>query len=387
MRQLSSFVAVCLFSSLLAAQTSSSSGSNLASKFLYGSGGFETESLQAGRINSQNGMVTGLAGTRFPGSLFESNLLQVVADPQGRFIYTLNLAAFEGGTQFADSGIGGFAVNQQTGALSVVPGSPLIFSQNNFNQMAVDGTGHFLIEPNVAGARGISTGFDVYSIDQNTGAITKTLSPSNAHPVGAFTIASADGHFLFNAGNGSVAVFSIDSQTGSLTPVPGTPTSAGGSAGPMAITSDGHFLYAANSTEGTLNIFAVSTTGTLTPVAGSPFTIDNGAQFLALTPDGEFLYIASDTQSNDNFAQTVKGYAVNPGAGEFASISGAVVNNATSVTVDLSGEFAYISTFSSSTGAFNLVTYRIDDVTGTLTQKSQTNAVVTDDPTDIVAVP
>lgn len=380
MKLLSSFVAACLFSSLLAAQTSSS-GSNTASKFIYGSPGFESGNVEAGSINSSNGKISAVAGSPFSENMSQSNVLQVVADRQGRFVYGLNSAAFEGGTQFAPPGIAGFAVNQQTGALSLVPGSPLIFSESNFNDIAIDGTGHFLFEPNIQGPRGASTAFDVYSIDQNTGAITKTLSPANARPVGMFSVTSADGHFLFNAGNGSVAVFSIDSQTGQLTPVKGTPTSAGGSAGPMALTSDGSFLYIANSTENTLSIFMVSTSGTLAPVAGSPFTLANGAGFLALTPNGEFLYISSEIPSN--FSQVVTGYAVNPAAGSVAPIPGAVVNNASSVTVDLSGEFAYIT----DTSTFNLATYSIDAGTGALTQKSQTNALAAEDSEAMVTVP
>lgn len=67
-------------------------------------------------------------------------------------------------------------------------------------------------------------------------------------------------------------------QTGQLKAVPGAPTPTWGSAGPMALTSDGSFFYVANSTEGTLNVFAVSAGGTLAPVAGSPFSIDTGAE-------------------------------------------------------------------------------------------------------------
>lgn len=355
----------------------STSSSTIASKFIYGGPGFESGSVEAGSINSNNGVVTAVAGSPFSENMAEPDMLQVTADRQGRFVYVLNQAAFPG----TDSGIGGFAINQQTGALSLVPGSPVVFSQDNNNFMAIDGTGHFLFEPNGAGSGGSSTAFDVYSIDQNTGALTKTSSTSNTPPVGRFSIASTDGHFVFNAGNGLVAAYSMNSQTGQLTAVPGTPTSTGGSAGPMAITSDGHFLYVANETEGTLSIFAVSTTGTLAPVAGSPFTIDNGAQFLALTPNGEFLYVAFHTQSNGTFDNIVKGYAVNPAAGTFAPISRAVVNSATSATMDQSGTFVYISV------GRNLVTYRIDPNTGALTQTSQTSALFTDNWPDMVTVP
>ncbi len=146
----------------------------------------------------------------------------------------------------------------------------------------------------------------------------------------------------------------------------------------MAASADGKFLYVANQMEGTLSVFAIASSGMLTPLSGSPFTIDNGAQHLELTPDGKFLYIASVTQAGN---QTVRGYAVNPAAGTFAPVARAVVNNVTSVTVDLSGKFAYIS----SPG--NLTIFGIDANTGSLTQLSQTSAPSSDNPNDMVTVP
>src|SRR5262249_7399976 len=165
------------------------------------------------------------------------------------------------------------------------------------------------------------------------------------------------------------------SSTGELPAVPGTPLSTAGSGGPMALTSDGRFLYVANQNEGTVMVFSVGTGGALSVVSGSPFAIDKGAEFLALTPDGRFLYVASLT------TLTVKGFAVNPAAGTFTPIAQAIVNNAFSVTIDLSGRFAFIS----SPGA--LFTFGIDPATGALTQLSRTTAPSSDNPNDIVIIP
>ncbi len=190
--------------------------------------------------------------------------------------------------------------------------------------------------------------------------------------------ASANGSFLFNAGNGLVEAFSISTATGQLLVVPGTPTSPAGSAGPMAASADGRFLYVANQAQGTVAVFAIGSTGALTLVSGSPFTIDPGAQFLTLTPDGRFLFVAATPSGG---VPTVKGYAVNPAAGIFTPVPGAVVSNVTSVTVDRSGSFAYISRVGS------LFTFTIDPVTGALSQRSQTTAPSSDNPHDVVVVP
>jgi DNA-binding beta-propeller fold protein YncE len=254
---------------------------------------------------------------------------------------------------------------------------PIVFAGDNRNQMAIDGTGRFLFEPN--GFTSPGTGFNIYRIDSVTGALTPTPAAAGAAPVGSFTAASADGRFLFNAGNGLVAVFSINASTGQLLTVPGTTTSTAGSAGPMAVSADDKFLYVANQTEGTVAVFAIGSNGSLTPVTGTNFTIDNSAQFLTLTRDGRFLFVSA--APNGAVSETVKGYAVNPAAGTFTAIAGAVVTGVTSVTLDRSGGFAYISSVGS------LTTFRIDPLTGALTPVSQATGPSSDDANDMVVVP
>ena len=356
------------------------STSSAASKFIYGGPGFENGTVSAGMINS-NGSVSAIMGSPFDEGMGQSNTFEMIADPQGRFFYVLNGAASAAGMQLGDSGIGGFAINQQTGVLTHVPGSPFLFTQRNSNIMVIDNTGHFIVQPNGA-INTASTGFDVYSINQSTGAITKTSSNSNAPPVGQFSVASATSPFIFNAGNGLVAAFSVNSSTGQLTSVPGTPTSTGGSAGPLAITADGKFLFVANQQQGNVAVFSISSTGALTPITGSPFTTNSMvAQRLALTPDAKFLYIASTPQASSTQVPTVNGYAINLSNGTLTPISGAVFTNVNTVNVDHSGKFAYISAVQ------NLTTYSIDPNTGALTKVAQTNAPSSDDPFDVVTVP
>jgi 6-phosphogluconolactonase (cycloisomerase 2 family) len=350
----------------------------LSSRFIYGAPGFETGNVQAGSIDSASGAVSAVPGSPFDESMGESNLLEITADGKGRFVYVLNLASFGGGQQIAPAGLCGFSINHQSGALTRVPGSPIRFAADNFNQIAVEGSGHFLVEANGTNSSA-GTSFDVYSIDPSSGALTKTSSGSNAPPVGAFTVASSAGEFVFNAGNGLVEVFTIDASSGQLTSAGPSMTTAG-SAGPLAVSADGKSLYVANQKEGTLAAFNVDSSGRLTPASASPSTIDSGAQYVTLTPDGKFLYIASVTQTSNDLVKSVKGYAVNHAAGTITPISGAVVNGATTVTVDLSGKFAYISSVG------KLTTYSIAATTGALTQISQTNKPSSDDPNDMVTV-
>jgi len=347
-----------------------------ASRFIYGTPGFESGSVQAGRISSE-GSVSAIAGSPFDEALGTPSIIQIIADARGRFLYVLNVEASAVGDLIGKPGICGFSVDQTTGALMRVPGSPIVFPFRNNNNMAIDPAGRFLFEPNNSVP---STGFDVYAIDQTTGSLNKTSANSDATPVGGFSVVSPNGRFLFNTGKGMVEAFSMYPSTGQLTLVPRSLISTGGSAGATAITADGQFLYVANQMEGTVAVFAVASHGTLAPAPSTPFRVDPGAQSLALTPNGKFLYIQTFS-ATANPVQTVKGYAVNPNAGSFTPIANAVVNNVSSVTVDLSGKFAYISAVG------NLFTYAIDPGTGALTQVAHTSGPSSDDPQDVVTAP
>ncbi len=347
-----------------------------ASRFIYGTPGFETQGLDASSIDSKTGTVTPIPGGPFDPGLGQSSMIQAIADPQGRFVYTLAVGASAGGTPIGQPGIGEFKIDQQTGALTRVQGSPIVFTQRNDGFLAIDGTGRFLYEPN--GNRP-STGFDIYSIDQSTGALSKTTSTSNAPPVGATSVVSSKG-FLFNNGNGLVQSFAINAQNGQLTAV-GTPLSTGGSGGAIALSSDGKFLYIANQTEGSIAVFSVNNSGMLTPV-GPPFSAGGTGIFLVtLTPDGKFLYIVLFNSAG----QSIKGFAVDPSNQKFTAIQGGTIDKSNTITIDGSGKFAYVTLVTSTN--FVLATYSIDPNTGALTKISQAARPVSDDPNDIIVVP
>jgi 6-phosphogluconolactonase (cycloisomerase 2 family) len=356
-----------------------------SSRYIYATPGFESGSIEAGMINS-NGTVSAIAGSPFDEGVGQSDIIQIITDPRGRFVYVLNQAARSFGLPLGISGIVGFSIDQKTGALTAVPGSPVVlptasgsvFPNSNTNRMVLGGAGagHFLFQPN--GMNGNpSAGFDVYAIDESTGTLSKTAANSNVAPVGSFTTASSDGRFVFNAGNGMAETFAIEQASGRLTLVSG-PVSTSGSAGPMAVTAAGDFLYVANQKEGTVAVFAIGAAGSLTPVAGSPFSIDTGAGFLALTPNGKFLYVQTHPGPGND---TVKGYAVSPAEGSFQPIAGARVEKATTVAVDLSGKFAYISDVG------DLFTYAIDPDTGALLQVAHTTGPSSDNEQDMVTAP
>lgn len=337
----------------------------VASRFIYGiiksqaSGGYF-----GGAINGNTGAVTPLPQS-FPNTLGQNVVAQVITDPQARFLYSLNLGSAGG----AQPGINEYQINQTNGVLTPVSANPIIFSSGTHNaQLAIDGNGKFLYQPD----GGVT---DIYSIDQTTGVLIFKFSTTAAVPVGTFSAASPDGRFIFNSGGGMVETFAINDVTGGLTLV-SSPTPAGGSGGPISISADSSLLFVA-SPEGRLGIFHVGANG-LTPLTGSPFVINTQAEAISLSPAADFAYITFGQPGNSN----VIGYAVNTTAGTLIQISGGVIGAATSISVDGSGKFAYVSL------GRQLVTFTIDQATGALTQTTETAVQpFTDDPTNIVLIP
>ena len=342
-----------------------------ASRFIYGIQAFESSiGYAGGQINSATGQVTSV-GTPFNNSGLGQNIVvQVIADPQGRFLYALNFGASSGGGPIGTPGIAELQISRQTGALARVTGSPMAFPARRSGTLAIDKSGRFLYQPN-AGV------FDIYAIDQSTGLLTKTAG-SSAASIGDFTTVSPDGRFLLNASDTMVEALSIDGA-GNLT-VASPPVLTGGAAigtaGQLIVSLDNKFLYVLN--QGSIGIFNIGSAGALTPVIGSPFATDQGESGFSITPDGKHLYIAFQ-QSSINF---VKGFSFDPTANTLTPIPGAVISdNALTVTVDGSGKFAYI------TEAGKLSTFSIDPTTGNLTRQSQTAQPVSESPQSMVVVP
>ncbi len=338
-----------------------------ASRFIYGITVFESSfGYQAGQIT--NGTVTPVATDFTDAGLGQNIVPQLISDPHGRFLYALNLGATGVGVTIGNPGIAEMQINAVTGALTRVPGSPLVFASQQAGMLAIERSGRFLYQPN-AGV------FDIYSIDQNSGLLTK-ISSSTATSLGFFTVTSPDGRFLFNAADQIVESLSIASD-GSLT-LAQSPLLTGGSttglAGQLAVSSDNQFLFVLN--QGNISIFNIGSTGLLTPVVGSPFLTDTGASGFVIAPDGRHLYVAF--QSATSF---VKGFTFDPAANTLTPIAGAAItDSALSIALDNSGQFAYV------TESGQLVTYFIDPATGALTRVSQATKPITEGVQSLITV-
>ena len=176
------------------------------------------------------------------------------------------------------------------------------------NALVIDPSGKYLLVTNNFSSGGGYNGgeISVFSIDPNTGALSPFGSPAPANTNPTEILFTHSGQFVYvtNPEIGMVTGFSF--TNGVLSLVPGTPVSSGQGGGALGLAVDGsdQFLYVTNpsatnpppnqSTIGNISGFNIDpTSGALTPILGSPFTSTVGGQgptTITIDPTGRLVY-------------------------------------------------------------------------------------------------
>jgi len=251
---------------------------------------------------------TGALST-IPGSPFAAgdHPAAVAVDPLGRFVYVAN--------QYSGN-ISVFSINPTTGALTRVPDSPFQTYEWPVG-MAAGPSGKFLYVANFWGQ------VSVYAISGN-GSLSEIPGSPFYAGTGTFQVAiSPSGKFAYAAAQYSNGVFaySIDSTSGALTEIPGSPFPAGSDPYFVAVDPSGRFVYTANFYfglyAGNVSGYAIdSATGALAAVPGSPFPAGNNPGGIAVDVSGRFVYTANDGSS------TSSGYVIDQSTGALSPIQG-----------------------------------------------------------------
>jgi 6-phosphogluconolactonase len=109
---------------------------------------------------------------------------------------------------------------------------------------------------------------------------------------------SASYLYAANGGDGTVSVFTIDTRTGNIHPIAGSPFSAGASSGTydMAVSPDRNFLFVSNEATSDIHVFSIEQqTGALTEISGSPFSVGANITSLYVTANSQFLLAAANS--------------------------------------------------------------------------------------------
>jgi 6-phosphogluconolactonase len=175
--------------------------------------------VAAFNINEQTGVLTEVGGSPFSTGSYGTPG-PIVLDPYG-FLYA-TLTSTPNGQAY----IAGFAINTSTGALTPVSGSPFVVNSLLYSGLALDLSGNYLFTSTPPEA------IQEFQVNTSTGALTQMAS--STAPV--FNLIQVVGDYLYvpnttNLGSSgspsAIAVFRIDGSTGALTPVPGSPFAAG----------------------------------------------------------------------------------------------------------------------------------------------------------------
>jgi len=230
-----------------------------------------------------------------------------------------------------------------------------------------------------SGSSSTATGGSVssYAIDPTTGALSPLPgSPFTAGSGPSSVAVDPSNKFLYVANklSNNVSAFTVDGNTGALTAITGSPFAAGSAPVALAVDPLGKFVYVVNQNSNNLSVYTLnSQTGVLTPISGSPFPTGISPNSVAADPLGRFVYV-----TNFVFPQMVgpgysdlSAYSIDRTAGALNPVSGSPfgVNGPVHSTVDPSGKFLYVSIADGSTH-FGLSPFSINVSTGALTPLS-----------------
>ena len=229
--------------------------------------------------------------------------------------------------------------------------------------------------PQAAGGGAI----DAWTINSNTGALVPI--PGSPFSLGGVTspagLAVADGNaviaqdvpgpFLYVADAGKIDALQVaNNGTGTLTAVPGSPFTTGTN---LYLTVDpmSRFVFAADEDPpgGVLALAINSSTGALTPVPGSPFPISNSSGSLhpgqiVVDGSGSFVYVTVPSTGQ------IAAFAISPSSGVLTTVPDApfTAGSGAFAMATTPGGFLYVS----NNGAGTLSGYSINPTTGALTQ-------------------
>ena len=251
-----------------------------------------------------------------------ANPAAVAVDPLDRFVFTANQAA---------DNVSAFQFNALNGTLTQAPGSPFPASATPV-ALALDPAGQILLAAN------FDSDVSQYYINQINGA----LSSANSFVAGTNPIAvaiEATGHYAYvvNQGSNNISVFSIHiGAPGPILQLLNTLSLPEGTTLPQAVTIDptGHFLYVAGGpmgSAGTVSAYTInSTTGNLAPIAGSPFAAGQMPSSVMTDPSGAFVYVVNSGSNN------VSVFSINPATGALSPASAPVFSTgATPVSIGI----------------------------------------------------
>ena len=302
---------------------------------------------------SVGGTVSGLSGTL---KLNDNGADTLIITANGTFTFSAQLAA---GATYSVT-----VAAQPAGQTCAVSSGTGTIASANITAVAVTCTAV------AAQFAYVANNFDAtvsaFSINSGTGALSAVGgSPYGMPYQGVNSVAATPSVVLATTaatfGNGTISVWTITAATGGLTVATGSPYIISGGGASVTINPAGTVAYIPYNADEIQAYDINATTGALTPVAGSPFaTGSTGAPgVLAINAAGTFAYVPNNNA-------TLSGFSIDSQTGALTPLTGSPFSVTQANSMSIAGSFAYavnsaantVSAYSinSTTGAFTAVT-------------------------------
>jgi 6-phosphogluconolactonase (cycloisomerase 2 family) len=243
--------------------------------------------------------------------------------PNGQFLYVSN---------HASDSIAAYSV-AANGALTEIAGSPFTLPSSNCGLFCT-ATADQMVYDSQAQTLYVQSDYGwvvaTFTVNTTTGALTWVYNePTGAGPSAVTTDTTGKFVYVTNAPGASVSAYSVTTTATSggnpepLTPITGQPFAAGGTPVALAIEPTDHYLYVLNQGDNTISGYSInSSSGALSPLSGSPFAIAGGsssAQQLVVDPSGQYLYV--DSQSYNGSVGGVTQFSINLTTGGLTQVT------------------------------------------------------------------
>jgi 6-phosphogluconolactonase len=342
-------------------QTSSGGGGNNTGDYIYVGNG--NNRFIAGFGVSSSGSLSVLTNSPY------NNGVAVISSaiaPGNRFLYA--------GTT---SGIFIYAINGD-GSITVQNGGNIAAQDVVPTAMQVDSTGGYLL------AAGVSTSFTtqaiaIYQIDSTTGLLTAvTGSPLPLYTGKASTPTVLTPTAILITPNNSVVYVSLASlgvqiltlgsggalSAGSVAAIlPPFPTSTSPADYGLGSDPSSKFLFVGEFNTG-LRVLSIGTNGALTEVSGSPYSVGTGPTGVILDPTGSYVYVANKGSNS------ISGFTLTAASGLLTPISGSPFSSGGQLPIALVNDNSkkYLGAINSgsngSTGNSDLQLFKFDATSG-----------------------
>lgn len=278
----------------------------------------------------------------------------------------------------------GYAQHPTTGALLAVSGNPYSTGGNGTYGVAMSMNNRFLFSANYT-SQTVTT-FAINPLNGSLAMVSSPMTTDGVGPNGLFTHPSGQFLYITNNTSSSISAYNIGND-GLLTQVNGSPFSSLPARRLNGITgsSDGRFIFAAagvsnNDFNGVAAFTVNTTTGALTLVSGTPFknpadgSISNRGDGISIHPNGRWLYMGLFGQ------QKMAAWSIDQSTGSLTPIGIPVSNSVTGYSddggsasiVSADGLFLYGTAFSrvDEANSEKIITYSVNPADGSLSKLS-----------------